>query len=112
MPLILDVDKDIFCKACQKVESIDDLMDQFNLTREQVKHLRKRLKSSGRNIPSLQNRKSDKVVEQMPNMTTWERARAVLGGRVRYCSTNGYTLDGKHSTVQTIIKESGLTLSP
>lgn len=113
MPLILDIDNDYFADACQRATSLDDLMEQFQLSREQVKHLRKRLKSRGYTVPTLQNRRTaDNVIEMLPNMTKWEQAKAILGVRLKYHGDAGYKLDGKFASVQEIILESGLTLSP
>lgn len=102
----LGIDKDEFIAACEKANSVDELMQIFGLSRDQVKYLRKRLKQKGYNLKQLkpkQTRSHEPDKGYKDRRTPWKEARIKLGTRVSYCDVIGYELDGKAATIQQII---------
>jgi len=103
----LGIDKEEFIKACQKADSVDELMQIFELSRDQVKYLRKRLKQKGYTLKVLKPRQTrgpeiDRGYKE--RLSPWKEAKIKLGTRVTYCDWTGYKLDGKAATIQVIIK--------
>ena len=102
----LNINKHDFIAACESVNSVDDLMQEFNLSRDQVKYLRKRLKEKGHKLKKLKPKKVEKMSDDWSNHqkpSPWEVVKTKFIGRLSHCDKIGYKLDGKKITVQQLI---------